>query len=241
MADLNNNNGPQSGENGMSDLLSSIVPDMLAVIMRPVQFFQQMPRQGGFVPPLLFMTAMALLTALITAILSVFGMGAAAMMGMGFAGLIIFPILVAVFGFVGAAIMFVIWKVMGSPENFETVYRCVAYGYAYAPVAALAGGLPYLGVALSVLWPMALMALASIHVHGRKETISWAVFGAIGLVFTLSSMGMEMAGRKMQSGMDNWQHRLEESLEKNAEEMSPEEAGKAVGDFLKGLQQSREN
>jgi hypothetical protein len=44
-----------------------------------------------------------------------------------------------------------------------------------------------------------------------------------------------MAARKMQGKVEA----LHEEMEK-LEEMSPEEAGKAVGDFLKGLQKSVE-
>ena len=222
------------------DLFSSIIPNFVAVLTNPTAFFRDMPKQGGYLQPLVFMVGMAFLTAVVMAALGMTGLGAPGMMAMGLAGIIILPVLVAVLGFVGAAILFVIWKVMGSQENFETAYRCGAYAYAYAPVAALVGGIPYLGSAVGALWPMTLFALASIHVHGRTQKASWAVFGVLGVILALISVGGEKTARYMQKNAGNWQQQMESSFNKNGKEMSPEEAGKAVGDFLKGFQQSQD-
>jgi len=217
------------------DLLASIHGKMLAVISKPQEFFPGMPKKGGFIEPLVFMVAMAVVTALILAILGMIGFGPVGMMAMGFFGVIIIPAMVAIFGFVGAAIVFVIWKIMGSNEDFECAYRCVAYSYAYAPVAALVSGVPYLGTLVSTLWPMALLAIASMYVHGRTPKLSWGVFGVLGLLFAFSSLSMEMGMRKMQSGFENWSQQTNQKIG-NPDEMTPEQAGKAVGDFLKGMQ-----
>lgn len=221
------------------NLLASIPRHMLSVILKPTEFFPDMPKTGGYVEPLIFMVVMAALTAVAMAIAGMIGFGPVGMMAMGFVGVIILPIAVAIFGFVAAAIMFVIWKLMGSNEEFETAYRCVAYGYAYAPVAALVSGVPYLGTLISTLWPMALMALASIHVHGRSTNASWAVFGILGLVFAVMGIGAEKAGREIASSFENMSRQMDQKSG-NPEEMTPEEAGKAVGDFLKGMQQMQQ-
>ncbi|MDX8408179.1 MAG: YIP1 family protein [Mariprofundaceae bacterium] len=229
--------GQTPGQGGAD--FAAIPGQMVEVIRNPVGFYKQMPKTGGFVEPLVFMVAMAVLTAVVLAIAGMVGFGPVGMMAMGFVGLIILPIMVAIFGFVGAAIMFVIWKIMGSNEDFETAYRCVAYSYSYAPVAALVSGIPYLGTLVSTLWPMALMAIASMHVHGRSQGLSWGVFGVLGLLFALSSLSIEMAAHKMQSGMQDWSQQMEQKMG-NPDEMTPEEAGKAVGDFLKGMQQMQQ-
>ncbi len=222
-----------------NNLLASIPGHMLSVILKPTEFFPNMPKTGGYVEPLVFMIVMAVLTAVVMAIAGLIGFGPVGMMAMGFAGVIMLPIMVAIFGFIGAAILFVIWKIMGSSENFETAYRCMAFGYAYAPVAALVSGVPYLGTLVSTLWPMALMAIASIHVHGRSTNASWAVFGILGLVFAVMGIGAEKAGREIAGSFENMSGQMEQNYG-NPDEMTPEEAGKAVGDFLKGMQQMQQ-
>jgi len=228
---------------GDGSLFSDIPRRMMGVITNPVKFFSQsMPRSGGYIEPLVFMVVMAAVTALVMAIAGMLGFGPVGMMAMGFVGVIMLPIMVAIFGFVGAAILFVIWKIMGSNENFETAYRCMAFGYAYAPVAALVSGVPYLGTILSSLWPMALMAIASIHVHGRSSKASWAVFGILGLILAFMGIGAEKTGRDFNNSLEGWSQQMEEKYG-DPDEMTPEQAGEALGDFLKGMQkmQKEEN
>lgn len=220
-----------------SSMLSAIPGRMLKVITNPVEFYaSDMPKSGGFVEPLVFMVVMAAVTALVMAIAGLIGFGPVGMMAMGFVGVILLPIMVAIFGFIGAAILFVIWKVMGSSENFETAYRCMAFSYAYAPVAALVSGVPYFGALVSALWPMVLMAIASIHVHGRTPRASWAVFGILGLLFAFMGVGAEKAGREMSGSLEGWSQQMNEKYG-DPDKMTPEEAGKALGDFMQGFQQ----
>lgn len=134
---------------------------------------------------------------------------AGAMAG-GLMAIILVPILVVIFGFIGAAIAHVIWKMMGSQEDFETAFRCVAYTAAVAPITAVLGLVPYLGSLVSALWPMALLALASIHVHRRSPQASWAVFGAIGIILAFISVSGEHTSRQLKSGMDDWREILEQ-------------------------------
>jgi len=225
---------------GNGNILASIPGRALSVVLRPVQFFsQEMPKAGGYVEPLLFMVVMAAVTGVVLAIVGMIGFGPVGMMAMGLTGVILLPIMVAIFGFVGAAILFVIWKIMGSDENFETAYRCMAFSYAYAPVAALVSGVPYLGTVLSSLWPMVLMAIASIHVHGRSANAAWAVFGILGLLFTFMGIGAEKAGREMSGSLEGWSKQMEEKYG-DPDEMTPEEAGKMLGEFMKGMQKGNE-
>jgi len=221
----------------VNSLLALIPGRMLSVILRPKEFFREMPKSGGYAEPLLFMVVMAAMTGLVMAITGLIGFGPAGAMAMGFVGVIMLPIMAAIFGFVGAAILFVIWKIMGSGENFETAYRCMAFGYAYAPLAALVSGVPYLGTILSALWPMALMAIASIQVHGRSPNASWAVFGILGLIVAFMGIGAEKAGREMANSFEGWSKQMEERYG-NPDEMTPEETGKALGEMLKGFNQS---
>lgn len=71
--------------------------------------------------------------------------------------------------------------------------------------------------------------------HKVAKKTAWIVFGIIFVIFAFTSVGSQCAARKMKSTMSPWTDRMEE-----AGEMSPEEAGKAMGEFFKGLQEATE-
>lgn len=182
----------------------------IKVITNPVGFYQDMPKSGGLISPLVFMVIMAVVGGVLSAVLSTLGLGMGGAMAGGLMVIILAPIFVVIFGFIGAAIAYVIWKMMGSQEDFETAFRCVAYAAAIAPVTAVLSLIPYLGSLASALWPMALLAIASIHVHRRSVQASWAVFGAIGVIFALISVSSEHTSRQLMSGMEDWQEFIEQ-------------------------------
>jgi len=216
--------------------LSTIPGTMIQVITSPVSFYQGMAKKGGLIEPIIFLVAMAVLTAVVITLLGLVGFGPVGMMAMGLSGIILIPIFAVIGSFIGAAILFVIWKIIGSSEDYETAYRTTAYTYAYAPVAAVVSGIPYLGGLISTLWPMVLLALASIHVHGRSPAVSWGVFGILGLLLALMGLSAEHAGRQMVGGMQGWSQQMEQKYG-DPDQMTPEEAGKALGEIMKGMQQ----
>nr|HPK53530.1 YIP1 family protein [Smithellaceae bacterium] len=124
------------------------------VITKPADFFKSMPKTGGFLEPLIFAVIMGLISGIIQAILSFVGLGSAgsygAGMAAGFGAIIFMPIAVAIGSFIGAAILFVIWKLMGSQEDYETAYRCGAYLMALAPITSLINVIPYAGAIISL-------------------------------------------------------------------------------------------
>jgi len=207
------------------------------VITNPVGFFREMPRSGGFVHPLLFMVILGVVSGLISMILGLVGLGAPGVFS-GVTGIILIPIAVAVFGFVVAAILFVVWKIMGSQESFEAAYRCLAYTAAIMPITTLLGGIPYLGGVIGIIWSSYLLIVASTEVHAVKSKIAWAAFGGLALLMVLSSLSMEFAAHRMTSGLENWRQQSNVDQLQDLDKMSPEEAGKAVGQFLKGFGKS---
>ena len=198
------------------------------VITDPVGFFQRMPRKGGYAKPVVFVVAVAVLTALVQAIMAMFGLGAVGLLTASFASLVLLPVLAIVGSFIGAAILFVIWKLMGSEEDFETAYRCAAYAYGYAPVAALLGAIPYLGTLVQVLWPALLLALATIHVHGRSPGLAYGVFGALGVLALVSLLGAEFAGRQLVSNLETLSQEMEQSYSDEELKAALEQAEKAL-------------
>jgi hypothetical protein len=196
-----------------------------------------MSKTGGFLEPLVFAVIMGFITGIIQAILGFIGLGHAGgyggyMMG-GYGVIIVMPIAVAVASFVGAAILFVIWRVMGSAEEYETAYRCVAYLMALAPITAIIDVVPYAGGLVRMAIFVFYLVAASIHVHNIPSQKAWLVFGIIGVIFALLGVFAEYRMRSMASSMNQWRQMGEEyrksardtekstqELRKQAEEMA---------------------
>jgi hypothetical protein len=128
--------------------------------------------------------------------------------------------------------------ILGSRESYETAYRCLAYAMAIYPITAILGMIPYLGVIIGVAWGTYLMVMASIEVHGIESRKAYIVFGIIGGLLMLLQLTGEYSARQMQSRMEHVSEGMQEQLKK-MEEMSPEEAGKMVGEFLKGMEEAQ--
>ena len=215
-----------------------MLPDILekarTVLTAPGAFYRQMPKSGGFLEPVLFMIVMALVAVIIFIALGLLGLGALSAFGVGIGSMIVMPIMAVVGSFIGAGIMFVIWKLMGTQEPFEVAYRCVAYASAIYPVTAFIGMIPYLGSIAGITWGMYLMFVATKEVHHLNEKTASMVFGIMGFILIVSNVTSEMAARRMATELESMGPAL-----KNIEHMEPEEAGKMVGEFLKGLEKAQ--
>jgi hypothetical protein len=225
------NNRP-AVELNAQDYVNLFMNTMVQVITNPVGFYRTMAKEGGFVEPLIFMVVMGVIAGIIRTLFGVLGLGFTGSFLMASASIIIVPFVVAIFGFVGAAILFGIWKLMGSQESFETAYRCGAYVAAITPITAILNPIPYVGPVIGIAWMTYLMVVASMEVHGITPKMAWIVFGAICVVLALSSISSQFAARSFTSKMD----KLDKQMGK-IDQMSPEEAGKKVGEFLKGMQE----
>jgi len=225
-------------KNQATEEISAIPQTVIQVITNPAAFFRAMPRTGGFLRPLVFMVIMGTVGGFLQALLSLVGLSTGGLVS-GVAAIILMPLLVTVFGFIGAAILFVIWKLMRSRHGFETAYRGMAYSAAITPITSILGLLPYLGGILGLVWMTYLLVVVSTQVHEIKAKTAWTGFGAIGAILILMTLSTEIAARKMARGLENWQKEtgLNQKGLESLEDMSPEEAGRAVGKFLKGMSQ----
>lgn len=215
--------------------LGDIIAEAKKVITNPIGFYQNMPAEGGYPKPLIFVVVMSAITGLLITIFAVLGLNAGTMAagGMAMGALIMMPIMGVIGSFIGAAIMFVIWKLMGSDKNFETAYRCVAYATVTMPVMTLLAIIPYVATVIRTLWGAFLMYAASIGVHNIKAQTAKLVFGilaAIGVVYGLSA---ENTARKWADYGDRMSSNARYKNLENMEDMTPEEAGKQVGEILK--------
>lgn len=230
--------------------LATVIEDAKKVILNPVGFYKEMPTTGGYSNPLIFVVVMAVIAGLILSVYAVLGFGSAAMAGgMAIGAVIIVPIFAAIGSFIAAAIIFIIWKLMGSDKNYETAYRCVAYSMAIAPVFAAISFIPYIATIIRVLWFWLLMYIASIEVHSIKDSTAKIVFGILAALFVLGGISGEKAQRNASKYLSSWSEAAQRgeykagSLGKamqdmpNVEDMTPEEAGKQFGEFLKGMEQ----
>ena len=217
-------------ESNMEKNVSNIIATAMKVIMNPVGFYRDMPKTGGYVEPLIFAAAMGLVSGVITAILSIFSLGSAGSFFMGIAFIIIYPIMVAIFSFVGAAIIFIIWKIMSSQEPYETAYRCMAYAVAISPITVILGIIPYLGSIIGLVWWFYLILAASTEVHKIPRKTAFMVFGIICVLLAMLSTYSQFTARRIQKNA--------EQFSSDIENMTPEEAGKAFGDFMKGMQKA---
>ena len=215
-------------------LVTAITEDVVTILTNPVAFYRRMPKAGGYGDPVTFMLVIAVVTAVLMAVSSLFGFGTVGdAMAVGFGGIIFLPIMALLFSFVGAGLLYVVWKMVGSPEPFEVAYRCVAYAAALYPITIVAGLIPYLGSIVAVVWWTYLMIVASMEVHRLPQRTAYVVFGVLGIFFLATNLSSEIAARRLASEVENLGGNL-----KQLEDMSPEEAGEAVGKFLKGLEKA---
>jgi hypothetical protein len=174
---------------------------------------------------------MGVAAGIVRVVLSLLGFSLAKFFMLFLTTVIITPILTGLFAFVAAAILFVIWQLLGSRQSYEVSFRCAAYALAITPVTAVLNFIPYLGVVAGLAWMAYILVCASVEVHGTEPKIAWIVFGAICAILALGSVSMQHTAR-------SFQHRME-SMGKglgDIQKMKPEEAGKAVGEFMKGMQ-----
>lgn len=219
-------------EEQIQDVLTSVVATTLKVITDPVGFFRTMRKTGGFVEPLAYMIILGVVAGLLRCLFGMFGLGMVGTVFMALGMILIYPILAAIIGFVMGGILFGIWKVLGSEEPFETAYRCGAYTAAIAPITTVLSLVPYVGALLGLAWTAYLLVVASTEVHRIEAKVAWMVFGIIGGILALTSISSEMASRRIRTEADRFQKQME-----SMQDLSPEQAGKKVGEFLKGLEE----
>jgi len=202
----------------------------IKVITSPAVFFREMPKTGGFLEPLVFMAVMGAVAGLVEAIIAIMGLNVGAGTGMAIASIIIFPVIIAIFGFIGAAIAFVIWKLMGSKEPYETAYRCVAYITALWPVTTLFGIIPYIGIVLAIVLTVYFYAIAGIEAHKIASQTAWLVSGIFGIILIAMSLGAGIAS-----------HALRGQMEETTKEMqkSSEETKKALEELQKKMEKKQ--
>jgi hypothetical protein len=174
--------------------IRSILQTGVNVITSPSVFFRGMPRTGGYLEPFLFMVVMGVITGVIKAVLSILGLHFS--MSSGIALVILLPVVTSLYAFAGALLLYVVWKLMGSHESYETAFRCLAFIAALTPVTALLGILPYIGSLITVILYTSFLVITSAEVHHIPSRKAWIVFGIIGTILFFMHASNEFAARK---------------------------------------------
>lgn len=221
---------------GSAPSAAGIVGTFIAVVTRPGEFFTAMPRTGGFVQPLIFMIIMGVAGGIVRAVLGMLGLVHGLAVAMALASIVLTPILVVIFGFIGAAILFVIWKLMGSEQDFETAYRCTAYGSAISPITQVFAVIPYLGAVLALAWWTLILVLASTRVHQIRQGVAATVFGIIAVIFAVVSVGAQIAARRMENALNNAQNQMQ-----YGQDGAKQDPGKAMQNLGKMLEKRGKN
>ena len=179
--------------------IKGLIDLAIKLIVKPVDFFQAMPKIGGLIEPLLYVVITSMLGVVLMAVESSVTRGAGMHdLGMLAIGLIIVPLITVILSFFVAGICFAIWAFTGSKENYETSYRCLAYTQILFPISILLSIVPYLGL-LGIAWWLYLMVIATKEVHKIPVQPALLVFGIIaassGLVY-YSSVSSEMKSKE---------------------------------------------
>ncbi len=171
----------------------------IKVITSPAAFFREMSRVGGFVEPMLFMMVMTAFSGLVNIVLSILGLHIDVGIGRMIAWVVLYPFVAAVLGFIVAAIVFVLWRLIGSHEPYETAYRCMAYLAVLLPIRTVIGIIPSLGALIVVAVWVYFFVVASIETHKIPARRAWLMFGIFGaiLIILLITSRIEQRGEAM--------------------------------------------
>lgn len=172
----------------------AVIERVKFIVTQPKLFYQQLERHGGYQDPLIFAAIMGAVSGLTGAVLSLFSSVHFGGVSFSLLSIFIIPMMTVVGCFIVGALMFAVWKLMGSREDFETSFRCVAYSTAIMPFSIILAVVPYIGTLIADMWWFGLMYFASITRHSLSERISLIVLGIIAILF----VAMNLSGEKTQ-------------------------------------------
>jgi hypothetical protein len=132
-----------------TDPIQTFIATVQAVVLRPVDFFRGILRQGDFINPLIFAIICYEVAAILGGLLRLVGIGATNQGFGGFiASIILAPIFAAIGLFIGAGILhLLVMLIVGSRNSgFEATFRVGAY----AAVTSLVSWIPFIGGILAL-------------------------------------------------------------------------------------------
>ena len=171
----------------IKEFLTSIKTTAIKVNLHPTEFFKNMPENGGL-HAFLFMVSMVVLSGVVSAIAMFLVMPSFVSFIAGLQNIIIVPFNLTIFLFVGVAVLFITWRIMGSKVSLGTSYRCVAYMTSIMPLVIVLRIIPFVGVMIGYIFIAYLLIVASIRVHHLKTKTVWKSFGIACLIVSFLSI-----------------------------------------------------
>jgi len=225
---------------------SKLIDESKATVLDPKGYFSSMPKEGGFVEPIIKAAVYGLIAGVIYFIFTLLNISAFAMFAGGAFMALIGPIIFSIIGlFIGGIILLIISAICGGSTAFEANVRVVAALMVLGPIQALLSFLTGISVyaglivsALIALYGLYLTFIALDKALNAKETVAKAkiviVILAILYVFSLygSFKAYRAAGKVGQQMMEQTeklsseqQKALEQlqQLQKSLEQMQQEE------------------
>ncbi len=183
----------------LSNHVVSIAKTAIKVLVSPSHFFREMPKTEGFVKPLMFMVAMGVIDGIILGVFSMVDSQSPSDIGMGVASAVLLPFGLGILGFAGSAMLFGMWRLMGSRESYGTAYQCFSCISAVTPIIAVVGLIPYIGAAVGIAVATYFVAISSIVIHGISSYKVWPVFLIIAVICMILSISDETILRRIVS------------------------------------------
>jgi len=156
----------------MAGFLKQYYEKGMAIILKPVEFFKNMPTTGGYKDPLIF--------ALITAVIMGIGLTIITL-GVGFLAIIFAPVAVSISIFLAALLLMVCGKIVGGTGTYEATMRVVSY----SNIVNVIGWIPIVSI-LGSIYGLVLTVIGMREVHKLTTAKSIiAVLIAVAIVFII--------------------------------------------------------
>lgn len=157
---------------GIAGFLKQYFETAKSVIIKPADFFKQMPVTGGYKDPLIF--------ALITAVIMGIGLTAITL-GVGFLAILFAPLAVAISVFLAGLLLMLCARIVGGTGSYEGTVRLTCY----ANIVNVIGWIPIVSILGSLygLW-LTIVGMQEVHKLTLGKSIL-AVLIAIAFVFVV--------------------------------------------------------
>ncbi len=212
------------------------IDDSMEVITAPKEYFTSMPKEGGFIEPIVKAVIYGLVAGIITFIWGALKLSAASAMFGGAVGAmaIVGGLIGAIIGlFIGGVIVLILSAIGGGSTNYEANVRVTASLMVMSPVSALfafTGGLNlYLGAIVTLLislFGIWLLYNALVNALGAKEgaakviSIILAIFP---IIFLISTLTCPRAANTYMKGGTRQQQEAMQDLMKQMEKMQKQQ------------------
>ena len=165
--------------------LNALFETIQMVLLRPMEAFAVMRREGGFTDPLLYTLILGMVGAVVSFVFSIglhsFGLGRrnglGAMFGLGtapFTMLILMPVIIVLFTFIMAGIVhLVLMMLCGAKQPFETTVRVVCFASGSANIVHI---IPFCGGTIAGIYSIVLNCIGLARAH---ETDTWRAVVAV--------------------------------------------------------------